>query len=143
MSNQDTITKKKLSRIKIIINDDVQIIDYLADLWDREPVHALQRFVDYGNHKNCALLHNCRMDGQVVLILYMAPFGLNEGWNRLSLYAYNDLRGLCGYFQRWLNITNPFNKDVHQALTDITSLLFYQWAIENDNEDPAPVDSVG
>jgi hypothetical protein len=135
MKAEQTITKNKLKHIEIIYNDDVQIIDFLADLKDREPIHSLQRLVDFGNRQPITLLYNCAMDSIVVVILYKAPFELNKGDNKLMLYADNNLRGLCGYFRRWMDMTPESNKVFCKALDEIVHLLFYQlhkWSLYHD-----------
>ena len=134
MNNQETMTSGPLTRIKIIANDDCACIDFLSDLLDREPIHALQRFVSYGNQETWQYLHRSDMDEIVILILYKCNLGLNDKGNRLIIYVWNDLRGLCGYFQRWMDIvTEKENKPLYLALKDITGLLIYRWACEHEN----------
>ena len=82
------------TKLKIIYNNDMAVIDFLADLRDREPLKALQRFIDFGNNQSICLLYNCPQDNLVVLILYKSPFEFNEGSNKLMLYTHNELQPL-------------------------------------------------
>lgn len=126
-------TSGTIKHIRVIANDDCSCLDFLADLLDREPIHALQRFINYGNQETWQYVHKSEMDEIVILILYKAPFGINDKDNRLIIYAWNDLRELCGYFQRWMDmVTEKENKPLYLTLKDITGLLVYQWAIEHD-----------
>lgn len=137
MKENDTISKKRLEKVKCIYNDDVKIIDFLSDLTDREPIHALERFIRWGNHESACLLHNCPADDLVVLILYKSPFGFNEKGNNLILYAYNDLRGLIKYFKGWHEATAEANDQIHAALNDITMLLYHEFVEEEDKNTPS------
>lgn len=120
-----------MTDINIIFNDDVRVIDYLADLQDREPLKALQRFINYSHQEPICLLHNCPLDGIVLLILYKAPLDLNEVPNKLILYAYDDLVGMCMYFKRWIDNTKEGNED-RKALNDILRLLYTEWTNQQD-----------
>jgi hypothetical protein len=144
MDKLHTAIPDPLKRVRVIYDNDVEIIDYLADLLDREPIHALHRFVSFGKRENACLLHNCKMDEQVILILYKAPFGINQGWHRLTMYSSANLRSLCAYFQRWTDVVSEKdNKDMHDALVDVVSLLNYQWACEQDEKDNVQANFLG
>jgi len=130
----ETQTANKMTSIKIIFNDDVKIIDFLSDMHDRAPLKALQRFVNYSHQEPVCLLHNCPKDDMVVLILYKAPLGFNQGTNKLILYAYVDLIGLYSYFHRWIDRTKETDKEVFGALNDILGLISHElYEQSNDN----------
>lgn len=128
MKEQDTITGTLL---KTIYDDDVAILDYLADMPDRALLKQLQTFINFGNHEPNCILHK-GVSGYTLLI-YKAPFGLNKGDNKLTLFTHRDLPVLCDYFLRWRMMTNPFDKKLHKALTEIIDLLFYHRIKEQDN----------
>jgi hypothetical protein len=133
MDDQKTITMKPFTRIRIIANNDCTVLDFLADLLDREPIHSLQRFINYSNQETNYIFHLSEMDEMAILILYKAPFGINKNDNRLIIFAWNDLRGLCTYFQLWLDvISEKDDRRLYDALKDITCLLTYQLALEHD-----------
>lgn len=129
METQDTITKE---RFKVIFNDDVAILDYLADMPDRALVKQLQTFINYGNHEPNAILHK-DIRGRYTLLIYKAPFGINEGSNNLTLYSFSSLPDMSLYFKRWRDNTNPFNKLLVKALTEITNFLYYYRVNEQDD----------
>ena len=142
METQKETIPKPLKQIKIIYNNDCAVMDFLSDLKDREPVHALERYIHFSDRKNACLLVCCKEDGIVVLVLYNAPLGLNQGENRLMLYAYNDIPSLCRYFRVLLAHAEDKEKDLINAYNDILRLCYYQWAVNNEDKD-VQVDFLG
>ena len=132
MNKQLTISQSSLKCVRVIYNDDVQVVDFLSDLMDREPIHALQKYVDFADRQPICLLHDCKMDEIVILIVYKAPFGMNDEQNRLTLFANNDLKGLCRYFNRWNGIVDKSNKELSKSIDEITRLLYFQWTEEQE-----------
>lgn len=130
MQTENNISTKQ--KIRMIYNNDCAVIDFLADLQDRKPLKALQRFIDFGNQQSIGLLYNCPPDDLVLVILYKAPFGFNEGTNKLMLYAHRDIMALIRYFKAWFEATSKDNKAYFDALKDITSLLYNQWIEEQE-----------
>ena len=131
MKTQETITEE---RLKIIVNDDVTIIDILADMTDRRLLKQLQTFINYGNHQPNFILHK-GITGYT-LLLYKAPFGMNIGDNKLTLFFHHNLTVMCDYFKRWRDMeagAENHQKDLLKALIEITNLLYYYRI--NDNED--------
>lgn len=122
----ETATKSKMKAIKLIYNDDVAIIDFLADLTDREPIHGLQKFVNYTRRQPVCLLYNCPFDDVVLILLYKAPLGFNEDDNKLMLFIYDDLRGLYSYFNRWINQTAQTDRNAYGALSDILNAIEHE-----------------
>jgi hypothetical protein len=133
METKNHTDKKQLNKIISIINDDVKIIDFLADLKDREPIHGLERFIKWGDHESALLLYDCVPDNLVVLILYKSQFGFNEKENKLMLYAHNNLRDMIKYFKSWWEATAEGNERIHSTLNDITMLLFHEWVEAEEN----------
>ena len=129
-----TETKKEIKSVRIIYNDDVAELDYLADLHDRAPLKQLQRFLDYSRREPHCILANCPLDGVVVLIVYKAPLKFNEDSNDFILFIHPSLDELCRYFKRWTENTSEGNKELRKALDDILHLLYREWAQLQDEE---------
>jgi hypothetical protein len=93
-------------RLKTIYNNDVAVLDYLADMPDRNLLKQLQRFINYGNNEPNCILHKGILG--YTLLLYKAPFGLNTGDNNLTLYFHSRLSALCVYFKQDDNAQSDF-----------------------------------
>jgi len=74
----ETQTRNKMKQMKVIYNNDVAILDFLADLTDRKGIRNLQSFIDDSQGKPGLFLYNCKSDDMVILILYKSPFGFND-----------------------------------------------------------------
>ena len=131
MNKSMSIGSDVTRRIKIIYNSDIDVIDFLSDLEDREPLKQLQRFIDFGNHLPNMILHK-QDSGLFTLILYLAPFGLNENGNKLTLFAHDDLIAMANYFRRWRENAPIEDKELYKSLTEIKSFLFCAWQENND-----------
>jgi hypothetical protein len=132
MDIKSTIRKKPLDKLKIIYDNDCAILDFLADLWTRKSVRDLQNFIDDSKGLAGCLLINCELDNIMVLILYKSPFDFNGGDNNLIMYADNDLQSLIKYFKNQLAYTPPEAVRIYCALNDITRLLYWEWAQQED-----------
>jgi hypothetical protein len=130
METKTPISKKRFENIVVIYNDDVKVLDFIADLKDNEPLHGLDKFIRFGNHENACLLYCCPLDAMVVLILYKAPFGLNDECNTLMVYAHNDLISMITYFKGCL--ANERNQICTNAYVDILQLLYHEWTNQKD-----------
>jgi len=136
MDKPGMIIKSSLSPIHIIANDDMEIIDFLSDMMDREPIHMLQRFVDFSMRESISLIHKSDMDDITTIIFYKAPLGINYKQNRLMLFEFSDtrwLRWLSSYFQQWLDTVSPKqNKALYGFLDALTVQLIYEWTQEDE-----------
>ena len=134
MSEKDTIVKKTLDAVKVMYDDDIAIVDFLSDLKCRELIYDLERYVCFTRREPACFLCDCKADALTVMVCYKANFLLNTGCNKLVLFAYSDLRGLCIYFHNWID-TLPAStpEDVRNALKEAYLLLSSQWAAENDD----------
>ena len=132
----ETQTRNKMKQMKVIYNSDMAVLDLLADLTDRKVVRDLQTFIDDSQGKPGILLHNCKDDDMVVLILYKSPFGFNDEGNNLILYADVCLRNLIKYFKKSLDNTPEDCGELYRALDDIIRHLYFTWANEQDNNTP-------
>lgn len=117
-------------------NNDVAIIDFLADLADKEPIRGLQKFIDITNKQPVCLLYSCPFDNVYVVIMYKAPFDFNDGDNKLMLFVYDNLAGLYRYFERW---GEQLTKYEQGAINDILRTISYElskmYDIENTQAD--------
>ena len=118
--------KYKLERMKIIYNNDLEILDFLCDLKDKLAIRSLQDFLDEAHGLSGILLMGCVPDNVQVLILVGDPFGFCEGDNKLVMYADNDIYGLCHYFKNQLEHTSKDAGVIYDALEDITAYLFFK-----------------
>lgn len=120
--------------MKVIYNNDLAILDYLADMQDRKIIKELQRFINdsTGGVPGCLLL-NCPSDSLVVLILHNDPFGFNDKGNKLVMYADNTLSDLIRYFKNQLVHTSEDIGEIYKALDDITRYLYFAWTNEQDD----------
>ena len=117
-----------LKQMKIIYDDDMAIIDFIADLQSRSLILPdLEIQVRKIGDAPACILYNCESDDIVVLILYNSPFGFNEGGNKMIMYADNTLRGLIKYFKNQLDHTSPDAGNIYYALSDINQLLYWRW----------------
>lgn len=109
-------------------NDDVAIIDFLADLQDKEPIKGLQRFVEYAKNQPVCLLYSCPIDDIYLVVLYKAPMDVNTGDNKLMLFAYDNLTALYHYFDKWIHETSNAESDnnIKGALSDILRVISHE-----------------
>jgi len=117
----------------MIYNDDAQIIDFLADLQDREPLHSLQKFIDVKKYDTMCLLYEVPKDNLVLVLLYMASFDFNEKPNKLALFAHPDMQVLIQYFTTWFDAIKDESDPEYGALLDINCLLRNQWYLNQTN----------
>lgn len=142
METKKEIRQLALKRMKIMYDDDVAIIDFIADLqsWPLVLPDMEKQMKALGSRSAC-LLYRCDADNMVILILYNSPFGFNEGGNTMILYADNTLRGLIKYFKNQLEHTSPEVGNIYHALNDITQLLY--WKLVQYEEDNTQTNFMG
>lgn len=121
---------KKQSEIVIMYDDDIKIIDYIADIKDKEILIEMDRMYEQirkGNIHNFAFLYNVQPQPLVILILCNAPFNLNTGHNKLMLYAHSECRILATFFRANLERTEQHNS-MYIPLNQITRMLYLHYA---------------
>ncbi len=124
-------TQNKLKRTKIIYSGDADILDFLADnVMDRSIFSDIDTFIKDSNGKPGLLLHNAPPD-LVVVILYKAPFGINEPGNDLILYADNTIYDILNYFRK-LYVPGK-EGDANRAIEDVIAFLYFQTTKRKDN----------
>ena len=125
----------KMERIRIIYDDDLAILDWLANLKDRRLIKYMDDAYndmvvrDAGNY---VIIMKSRIDGLFILVIYNAPFGFCNGDNKLMLYAHSSIGELCRYFKRWMESEQNQDKAVQIGLHEITQLLYFNYAQETD-----------
>jgi len=110
-------------KLKIIYNDDAKVIDFLADLSDRNPITTLQRALDGDPSMRCCFVSYYREEKISVVLMCNAPFDLNEGDNVLMLFIHADIPPLYAYFSRWMANTEYSESDQRMALKETLTLL--------------------
>lgn len=125
---------KQQKKVKIIYNDDVAVLDFLADMADRKAIHHLQRFINWSDQKPHLILEKSILDNIVVLILYKSPFDFNEVPNKLMLYIHSDIGEMIRYFQKFEELMPPKDPLHKKMLNDINRLLYIRWAEEKDED---------
>jgi hypothetical protein len=126
----------KMQRITILYDNDLTILDWLADLKDRRLIKYMdEAFNDMvsRNVENYVIIMKSRLDNLFVLVIYNAPFGFCKGDNKLMLYAHNSIAELCKYFKRWMESEQNKDKAVQIGLHEITQLLYFNYAQETDS----------
>lgn len=123
-----------MEEVEIIYNNDVAVIDYLADLKDRGPLNALQGCIKASHQESLCLLINPPSHDRVMLVLYKAPMGMNEGANNLILYIHNDIDSLLRYFAGEVVDASESDKDLRGALADIIEVILPVWLKTQDKE---------
>lgn len=116
----------RLSKLKIIFNDDLAISDFIADLQDKSIRREFQKFIRDAEGKPAMLLCGCMPDNIQLLILVGDPFGFNEGDNKLVLYADNDINGLCLYFTNQMEHTSD-DHEYYPIINEIRLYLPNKW----------------
>lgn len=127
----------KFSKVQMIINDDCKILDFLADLQDREPIKGMDNFLKWGDGGFLALYYDCPLDGMCILLLYKSPFDSKKSDDKWILYYTKDIRSMYKYFKSWLNVNIEFQDEITAALSQITHLLIEVWAdLSHDEKSP-------
>lgn len=125
---------KKMDRMKIIRNSDVEILDFICELIDARVVFDLQDFIDKSNNKPGVLLRYSTYDHLFILFVYKSPLVLQGDGNNLTMYASHDLRELTTYFETLFDSTQK-GTVINNALHDILGLLYKRTNMVNSIPD--------
>ena len=123
--------------MKIVYNNDPEILEFLWNMKDRVVIRELQQFLDDAKGLSGLYLYGSEPDHMQILFIVGDPFGMNEGDNRLTMYAVNDMYDLCHYFKEQLSRTSKDAGVIYDALEDITEYLFEKWNTKLHNDDYA------
>jgi hypothetical protein len=103
------------TKLTVLWDNDDLIIDYLADLNDRDPIHVLQFAVDnYGDTEMC-LVRKSVFDDKFIVILWKSKLGYNMPGNNLILFAHPDLKVIISYFCQIMG-TIPYNEPIKRGI---------------------------
>lgn len=83
-------------------NDDVAVIDFMADLKNRMPIRQLdERLRESKNNFACVVTRHPEED---VITIFAAgmPFEYNDDGNILLLFYHKDMDVMVSYFERWI-----------------------------------------
>jgi hypothetical protein len=110
---------------ELIVNNDMAVIDFLADLEDRQDIHVLTECLEMDkSFRTCFVTYHSK-EKLITVILANDPFGLNENSNILTLfYTTSDkLSRIGNYFIDWLRITDYSEMQKRIALREIIDAL--------------------
>jgi len=110
-------------KMRILYNDDAGIIDFMADLQDRQPIKALEK--DLVDNKKKTVMYLCWHKDEKIytLLLVNDPFQFNEGNNILMLFVHNKISLLYNYFNNWLENEDYQNMIKRTALMQILAYI--------------------
>ena len=138
METDKAIDKKADQAVKVVCNDDCAIIDFLAELNDRDAIlrniDDLNNRIKEENLKNFMFLIKAKHDNLIILIICNPTFVKLDKGNKYILYSHTSLRQLCIFFARCQDTINPSETEILEQIRDIYSYLTYQWAQEQDKK---------
>ena len=109
----------------LIVNNDMAIIDFLADLEDRSSIHTLnQAMTEHRELRACIVAYHPK-EKLITVLVSNDPFEMNEKGNILMLfYAPSEkIELVTRYFADWLTIIDYSEKDKRAAVREIVSML--------------------
>lgn len=106
-------------------NDDLAILEYLADLEDRNPIRTLEMLLQENRKKQYFIIDYHKKEKFITILLYNAPFEVNENGNVLMLFVHNDLTIIADYFKRLMGITDYKDKEKRTAVRQVLNLIDY------------------
>lgn len=117
-------------------NDDLAILDFLADLEDRTPIKTLDRLLQENRKKQYFIIDYHKKEKFVTILLYNAPFEVNKNGNVLMLFVHNDLTVVADYFKRLMGLTEYMDKEKRTAVRQILNIIDYY--LHNNDEFEKP-----
>jgi hypothetical protein len=86
------------TKLTVLWDDDCLILDYLADLIDRDPIHCLQFAVDHYGDTSLCLVRRSILDDKFIVILWKSELNYNMPGNNMILFAHPALTTIISYF---------------------------------------------
>lgn len=117
-------------------NDDLAILDFLADLKDRTPIRTLDRLLQENRKKQYFIIDYHNKEKFITILLYNAPFEVNENGNVLMLFVHNDLTVVADYFRRLMGLTEYMDKEKRTAVRQVLNIIDYY--LHNNDEFKKP-----
>ena len=110
---------------ELIVNNDMAIIDFLADLEDRSTIRALNSYAAEHQYPRLCIVSYHRKEKLITVLLAHDPFDLNKNGNILTLFytSSDKLSRMGNYFIDWLRITDYSEKQKRNAIIEIIDLL--------------------
>ena len=140
MKTENGIAKTTIEAVRIIYNNDEAILDYLAELKDRNSIFKgmdeLTQKMREKSLPNYLLLFNAKTDNLVILIICNPTYIDLERGNRYILYSHSSLRQLCIYFGQYINNIQTSDQRVLKELQDISRFLTYELARSEEKQNP-------
>ena len=109
----------------LIANNDMAIIDFLADLEDRSPIHTLNKYLTKQKDLRSCIVCYHKKEELITILLSNDPFGMNTPGNILTLFyaPANNIDKVMRYFADWLSIIDYSEKPKRAAVRDVVNLL--------------------
>jgi hypothetical protein len=109
----------------LIVNNDMAIIDFLADMEDRSTIRTLSKYMaEQKDLRSCIVAYHAK-EKLITVLVSNDPFEMNEPGNILMLFyapSYKiDL--VTRYFADWLTIIDYSEKDKRAAVREIVNML--------------------
>jgi len=123
-------------RLIVKINDDLEILDFLADLEDRTPIETLDMLLAEDKNKRYFILDRHNKEGITTVLLCNAPFDVNKNGNILMLLAHSELEVIQGYFRRWIKATDYKDEDKRIAIRQALNVIQYYILHKEELEKP-------
>lgn len=115
------------SKIRLIVkaNDDLGILDFLADLADRTPITTLDMLLKEDKDKKYFIIDHHDKEDLTTVLLCNAPFDVNVDGNILILFAHSELKVIQSYFHRLLEATDYKEEDKRRAIRQAINVIQY------------------
>lgn len=113
-------------RLIVKANDDQDILDFLADLENRNPIILLDRLLkENRTEKYFILMDRHHKEGITTVLLINTAFDINENGNILMLFAHPYSETIQGYFKRLMEITPYEEKNKRIIIRKVLNVIDY------------------
>lgn len=123
-------------RLILIANDDLGILDFLADLEDRTTIETLDMLLAEDKNKRYFILDRHEKESLITVLLCNAPFDVNEDGNILILLAHPELEVIQGYFTRLIKATDYKDENKRIAIRQALNVIQYYILHEEELKKP-------
>ena len=109
----------------LIVNNDMAIIDFLADLEDRSPIRILHRYLTKQKDLRSCMVWHHKKEKLITILLSNDPFELNAPGNVLTLFyaPSENIDKIMRYFADWLSIIDYSEKPKRAAVRELVNML--------------------
>jgi len=123
-------------RLIVKANNDMEIIDFLADLQDRTPIYSLDKLFQEEKNKMLFIIDKHKKEGIITILICNGPFEVNENGNILMLFIHDDLSVVQGYFKRLMEATDYNDKKKRMAVRQMLHVIDYYLHHSEEFEKP-------